>query len=188
MSKLSTTLAALGVLSTLGLSTLPLASYAATTVYGNTENSNQPYQNVTINATVSDSISLTLDETSVTITDLTAGDVKTGAVVATVATNAENGFNLALGAVTTDLVNESGTTESNKNKIPTGTNVAPGNSAWGYKVGSDSTYKAVTSSTNIVEGGTTGTATTITFGVSVSDTQEAGTYTGSVTLTASVAD
>ena len=186
MSKLSTTLAALGVLSTLGLSTLPLASYAdvVNPGYGSTT---ATVDDVPVSATVGSNIALELDEESVAFGTVSAGTPVTKQIKAKVTTNAKN-YNLSLTAKdSTDL------TGSDSNKIETGTTISDDTtkSAWGYKIGDGDWTALTTSGGDIASKGALAQGvgeTTVTFGVAVTANQPADTYTGYVTFTATTAN
>lgn len=168
MSKITKTIAALGVVAGLGVAALPLTSYADT---------------VNLTANLNDSLALEVTETALTFTLENNGAVVTDTTEATVTTNNATGYDLNIKAGTggTALVDGSYSIEAGA--------AAQGTSAWGYNTDGGSTYKGVTATDVSIAQSNTPTAaegvtTTITVGVSADGTQEAGSYTGSFVLTA----
>lgn len=175
MSKMSKTIAALGVVAGLGVAALPLASYAATTA------------DVTINALIEDTLSIAVDQSTVALGAVDAGVMNGGPVVegstnVTVITNDTDGYtvNIKDADEVLNLVSGSDTIAPG---VPT-----QGNSAWGYKGGDVSNYTAITAADVALK--TTSDPTTtdgdkfaLTFGVTADASQAAGTYTDTVTLT-----
>ena len=177
MSKITKTIAALGVVAGLGVAALPLASYAA-------PGTSNP-QDITVTATLEDSLAMSVTETALTFMIENNGDVVKNSTTATVTTNNASGYNLDIQAKDgdTDL------TATGDYTIPTGP-AAQGTSAWGYNKDGGDTYQAVpavatsiASSAAATEVG--GEETTIYIGVSADSSQEKGVYTGGFTLTAS---
>ena len=173
MSKVTKTIAALGVVAGLGVAALPLASYAV----------EENPATVNITARLQDSLSLTVTETELSFDLENGGTVATDATDATVTTNNAAGYdlNIKAGSGGTALVSGSYSIEAGA--------AAQGTSAWGYNTDGGTTYTGVTAqdvSIASAEAPTeaAGTKTTITVGVSADSTQEAGTYTGSFVLTA----
>ena len=171
MSKITKTIAALGVVAGLGVAALPLASYAANPT------------TVNLTASLDDSLSLSVTETELSFELENGGTVATDATDATVTTNNAAGYdlNIKAGSGGTALVSGSHSIEAGA--------AAQGTSAWGYNTDGGSTYTGVTASDVSIASAeapteAAGTKTTITVGVSADSTQEAGTYTGSFVLTA----
>lgn len=202
MSKLTQSIAILGVVAGLGVAALPLSTYAASSTDGTPVT-----EDATVKLTIAKKLSLTLDTTEA---DLGDGS-QTPAIEATVITNNTSGYNLkiagstATGSVKTVLT--SGTAADDIVAL-SGTATAPaalategGKSTWGYTVtGSDiaagfsgegvGKYAGVTAdgetiASKNVATAATGNVTTVTFGAALIDNQAAGTYTGKVTFTAS---
>lgn len=191
MSKMTKTIAALGVVAGLGVAALPLSSYAA-------------QREVEISANVLGSIAITTDaegESDTATGTLHLGDVTPGSSVVsealsvTVSTNSDKGYDLTLIDKNADasLVNKADATQ----KIPTATTVAQGKTAWGVRGGDlgTSSWKAVPASGDVAltvkenAGGATLTdgseTTVVTFGVSVAEgAVAAGEYTSTVIFTA----
>ena len=171
MSKVTKTIAALGVVAGLGVAALPLASYAANPT------------RVNLTANLDDSLSLSVTETELAFELDNGGAVVKDETAATVITNSGKGYNLNIKAGSGGTALTSG-----DYTIPAG-EAAQGTSAWGYNTDGGTAYTAVTASdVSIAESSTptpvAGTTTNITIGVSADATQEAGTYTGSFVLTA----
>ena len=183
MSKITKTIAALGVVAGLGVAALPLASYAAN------DSLDTP---ITVSASLEDAISITTSANSADTMKLTAG----GPVVAsnqlniTVVTNATNGYTVSIkdGDGNTALVG----TGENDETIAAG-NPAQNKSAWGYKFGEAlegiDSYTAITTESKQVADKTTktndsGDVYKLGFGASAAASLTPDTYTGSVTLTA----
>lgn len=173
MSKITKTIAALGVVAGLGVAALPLASYAATT------------QDIVVKATIGESLTVTAP-TSATVeltpTNGAAAVEKSSSV--TVNTNHLSGFTLNIkdSDAETGLTGTGGT-------IAAGTTLDGTASAWAYKGGDKATYTAITATDVALK--TTSAPTTadgetveITFAVAADEDQAAGTYTGGVTVTA----
>lgn len=196
MSKMTKTIAALGVVAGLGVAALPLSSYA-TIVSGNTT--------VTAQAIIGEAISVTADATDdiVKIENVTANqDVAEGSTNVTVQTNNANGYNVVIEDkdATTALMTTDGS--GTATGIPAGVPVK-GTNAWGFKAsaadGSSVTiptaaqsYRAIEANgsqlalANRVSGATDtdGDVFTLTFGVTVDSSIAAGTYQDEVIITA----
>ena len=171
MSKVTKTIAALGVVAGLGVAALPLASYAVNPT------------TVNLTASLDDSLSLSVTETELAFDLENGGAVVTDATAATVTTNNGKGYDLKIKAGSGGAALTSGTFT-----IPAG-EAAQGTSAWGYNTDGGDTYTAVTTTDVSIASSSAptpvaGTTTNITIGVSADATQEAGTYTGSFVLTA----
>lgn len=202
MSKTTSALVALGVVAGLGAAALPLSSYAAPTPIEGTGNP--------IEATKDVPVQLVIEETLSMYVTNEAGDADFTSPVALTSTDKENyestpiaikveagnkdGYHLTMhgsgaGTVKTSLYNE------NNTEITTGDLTSTTDSQWGYKVlkgaeGAtlDAAWNPVTleaSAANIDSLATSGVQTTkVTFGAHVVKGQEAGTYNGKVTFTA----
>lgn len=193
MSKMTKTIAALGVVAGLGVAALPLSSYAAIVTDST---------NVTAQAIVGEAISVTADaaDDTVKIENVTANqDVAEGSTVLTIQTNNTSGYNLtikdndAVLALTTD-----GTDEANG--IPASATLTKGNKGWGFKTSTATegvsvsaaaqAYRAIESGTQIIASRATGASVadgdkvTLTFGVVVDSSIAAGTYSDEVVITA----
>ena len=173
MSKITKTIAALGVVAGLGVAALPLASYAV----------EKNPSTVNLTARLDNSLSLSVTETELAFDLENGGAVVKDTTAATVTTNNGKGYDLKIkaGGSGTSLTSGSYT-------IPAG-EAAQGTSAWGYNTDGSATYTAVTATDVSIASSTaptptSGTTTNITIGVSADATQEAGTYTGSFVLTA----
>lgn len=171
MSKVTKTIAALGVVAGLGVAALPLASYAVNPT------------TVNLTASLQDSLSLSVTETELAFALDNGGAVVTDETAATVTTNNGKGYDLNIKAGSGGTALTSG-----DYTIPAGP-AAQGTSAWGYNTDGGTDYTAVTASDVSIASSTAptptaGTTTNITIGVSADATQEAGTYKGSFVLTA----
>lgn len=190
MSKMTKTIAALGVVAGLGVAALPLSSYADTADFD-------------VNATVLESISITTEVAGEEATSLNLGNVtpgsalKSGAMTVTVHTNSDAGYTLT--AKTKDDDNSMVNTDSSlteKNKIAAATTVGQSNTAWGVRIGDATNYRIVpgASATDAltIKTSAPGTAltnnqesTNLTFGVSVAEgAVAAGDYKATVVFTA----
>lgn len=173
MSKITKTIAALGVVAGLGVAALPLASYAATT------------QNIAVEAEIGETLSVeTPTAATVELAPTNGAAAAEGSSSVTVKTNHLSGFTLNIKDSDSDtgLTGTSGTIEA-------GTVLDGTVSAWAYKGGDKAAYTAITTSDVALK--TTDAPTTaagetieITFGVAADADQAAGTYTGGVTVTA----
>lgn len=195
MSKLTTAIATLGIVAGLGVAALPLSSYADTSATTNTA----------IKATVEGNISITANKTEADLgTVVPGGAIASDAVTYTIETNNGSGYTVNMvgsgtGTPVTDLV-------SGANKIATGVpteNIADGGtSAWGFQISNYSTnvtpistynakYAAVPATSTMIAQSNTkseadGDTFELTYGVAAAPNQDAGVYTGQVTLTATV--
>lgn len=193
MSKMTKTIAALGVVAGLGVAALPLSSYAVTS---------DPLT-VTAQAIVGESISVTADasDDTVKIEGVIANqDVKEGSTVLTIQTNNTSGYSVSIKdaddvtALTTD-----GT--SADNGIPASATLTKGNKGWGYKASTTTTgvstaasadYRAILAdqapttlaSRSAGASEADGDKITLTFGVVVDSSIAAGTYSDDVIITA----
>ena len=173
MSKITKTIAALGVVAGLGVAALPLASYAATT------------DSVTVNAEVGTSMSVSLDKDSVSLNPIANGaPVNTEGgqtITATAITNNTNGYRLTL----TDADSTNHYLTSGENHIAPG-EPTQGESLWGVKFGAEAQNYVSIASAPVLEGEATtntGDTHTLNVGVSASAGQVPGTYTGTLTVT-----
>lgn len=189
MSKMTKTIVALGVVAGLGVAALPLSSYAAT-------------QDVNVSANVLGSIavSTSVDGEGGATGTLELGNVTPGsaivtkALTVTVSTNSTAGYDLTLQDKGADasLIN----TADPDQKIPTGSNVIKGQTAWAVRGGDlATTWTAVPTNAEDpigIKNHAAGTApadgtesTTVTFGVSVAEgAVDEGEYTSTVVFTA----
>lgn len=173
MSKITKTIAALGVVAGLGVAALPLASYAATT------------QDITVEATIGPVLSVgTPTAATVELAPINGQTAVEGSSSVTVNTNNLKGFTLNI----KDSDSETGLTGTG-GTIAAGTTLNGTVSAWAYKGGDTVEYTAITT-TDVALKKTTaptvadGETVEITFGVAADEDQAAGTYTGGVTVTA----
>lgn len=191
MSKMTKTIAALGVVAGLGVAALPLSSYA---VAGKTDTAN-----TTVQAVVGDSIAITVADATVTMSDVVANaEPNEKATDVTVQTNNVAGYSITLADADADLAlktaDGSGTAEGIAAGIPT-----KGTNAWGFKTSSSSenvtvsaaqqAYRAIDEGGQIIANGKSASANegdviSLTFGVTVDTTIAAGTYQDEVVLTA----
>ena len=173
MSKITKTIAALGVVAGLGVAALPLASYAATT------------QNIAVEAEIGETLSVeTPTVAKVELAPTNGAAAVNGSSSVTVKTNHLSGFTLNIkdSDSETGLTGDSGT-------IAAGTVLDGTESAWAYKGGDKTAYTAITTENVLLKKTTAPTAAAgetveITFGVAADADQAAGTYTGGVTVTA----
>lgn len=197
MSKLSTTLAVLGVVAGLGVAALPLSTYAA---------NSDVERDVPVSLTVEPilQISTSADktgegETGANAVELTKANAADSAEYASagfsvnVKTNNSKGYTISMMGTGGDVKLASGTDEINTGALNTGT------SAWAFKVtpgdgtSTQNTWTNIPATSTVIYTGTQekgginskdGIDTPVTFGATVADSQAAGTYTGSVTFTA----
>lgn len=176
MSKVTKTIAALGVVAGLGVAALPLASYA----------DSPDSKPITINANIGSSFSLAVDKNSVTLTPTNNGPVVNtetdGGINATVISNNAAGYTLRLTGT------EDYSLADGDNKIAAGT-PAKGTSAWAVKGGKITGYQALgapglTLADTTVPTDIAGEVTDIDFAVSAAPNQAAGNYSATLTLTA----
>lgn len=178
MSKITKTIAVLGVVAGLGVAALPLASYAVDT---------ETSKDLTVTAQIGETLSVTLNHNSVALRPTNGGAVvdttqETQTVVATVTTNNLQGYTLKLADADTDyaLTNEDG------QKIAAGTPTQD-QSYWGVDFNDAGTYTALgadgfsRNETNATADD--GETTNIDFAVSASPSQASGTYTNTMTVT-----
>ena len=178
MSKITKTIAALGVVAGLGVAALPLASYA-----------DEDSKTINIAATISDSIAVavTNGEVGLAVTNSAAPADNSGTPVGiNVKSNGANGYTLSLSGNTT--------LASGGNTIEYGSPAA-GTSAWAYKFGtaaeisSASWAPSFTGTANLKSTGEAGDVATgddyqMIIGVSANSSQPAGTYKNTLTVTA----
>lgn len=196
MSKMTKTIAALGVVAGLGVAALPLSSYAQI-VSGNTD--------VTAQAIVGEAISVTADaaDDTVKIENVTANqEVAEGSTNITIQTNNANGYNVVIEDkdATTALMTTDGS--GTATGIPAGV-PTKGTNAWGFKASATEggnvtiptaaqSYRAVEANgsqlalANRTSGATDagGDTFVLTFGVTVDSSIAAGTYQDVVVVTA----
>ncbi len=145
MSKMTKTIAALGVVAGLGVAALPLSSYAAEVT--NT-GATQAGVDVTFQATVGNSISITASEGTVSINNLIANqDVAEASTDITVATNNAAGYQLRIKDKDSTLAlmpAADGTAAGIAAGVPT-----KGTNAWGFKASSDDITVDITDYTAI---------------------------------------
>lgn len=193
MSKMTKTIAALGVVAGLGVAALPLSSYA-TIVFDSTT--------VTAQAIIGEAISVTADATddTVKIENVTASqEAATGSTVLTIQTNNTNGYNVAIKdadavtALTTDGADAG-------NGIPASNALTKGTKGWGFKTATSTegvtvsaaaqAYRAIETGTQTIASRASGASVTdgdkidLTFGVVVDSSIAAGTYSDDVVITA----
>lgn len=199
MSKMTKTVAALGVVAGLGVAMLPVGAFAAPAdtgaIYGNPAT-----QNVTFQAKVDDYIQITVAEAQVAVADAaTTAKNAAGSTAFAIKSNNASGYTGTIAASTLDNGSASAVMLGNTatNKIPGGTAPVAGTSAWGYKITvpigvAGNTVNSMTGATTDAKtfadktGATAaaGDPYTLDFEASVSASQAADTYTGQVTLTA----
>ena len=173
MSKITKTIAALGVVAGLGVAALPLASYAADT------------QNIAVEAEIGATISVeTPSAATVEIAPTNGAAATEGSSSVTVKTNNLNGFKLNI----KDSDSETGLTGTG-GTIAAGTTLDGSVSAWAYKGGDVADYTAITTAdvalkTTSAPTAAAGETVEITFAVAADANQTSGTYTGGVTVTA----
>lgn len=196
MSKTTKALAIMGVVAGLGVAALPMSSYAA-------EGASPQSTDMGVKTTIEDYIAIETTTDGSDDTDpknvlvegvVNNGALKDGTGVFNVKTNNKKGYYVQIKAADTTLKN------ADNDTIPAGV-PAKGTSAWGYKASvaeaatnvsietAAQNYAAVTdSNVTIAKGaaatGNAGDDINLTFGISASASQAAGTYTGKVTLTA----
>ena len=171
MSKITKTIAALGVVAGLGVAALPLASYAADPVS----------ETINVTATVGSTISLDVTENAIALSPIGGGVIATDTTDATVSTNALGGYKL-----TAEKVSD-GNLTSGDYTIATGVPTDNGETSyWGIKGGSQAEYAGLGSTVTLKSTSAVANSevTTITVGVNAAADQQTGAYTGSFTLTA----
>ncbi len=187
MSNTTKIVAALGVVAGLGVAALPMSSYAAT-VTDSTD--------VLVTAEIKDVISLSVDTEKLELgTVIPGGDYKSGDVTATVSMNSDvKTYNLMIQGTNGDTamsqVDAGGVKLPGAKTIATGTTLSGATSAWAYHTTSGTwteipaTATSVFGAAHTLATDVTEEATVLSFGVYAANGQEAGTYQGSVTLTA----
>lgn len=174
MSKISKTVAVLGVVAGLGVAALPISTYAANP------------ETVNLNVKVVDKIELNADRTTANINATNGADVtgQEDTVTLTVKTGNSKGYTLNAKTGNTDLADGSG------NSIPAGAPLV-GSSLWGMKGGNQvfQNYTGLQTTDQLVKKTTIAPtsgedATAVTFGVTTATNQAAGTYTGTAVFTA----
>lgn len=173
MSKISKTVAVLGVVAGLGVAALPISTYAANP------------ETVNLNVKVVDKIELNADRTTANINATNGADVtgQEDTVTLTVKTGNSKGYTLNAKTGNTNLANGS------SNLIPAGAPLV-GSSLWGMKGGDQAfqNYTGLQTTDQLVKttiAPTSGEDTTpVTFGVTTAADQAAGIYTGNVVFTA----
>ena len=174
MSKMTKTIAALGVVAGLGVAAMPLSSYAL-----------EDSETVNFTVEVGDSIEIVADSTTVDLGTATSSAMAEGGTTITVHTNNERGYTATIKADGSRLMG----TNDVSNVIPVNGVPTNGTSSWGYKIGSITDYIAASTtpqefaSTSAVSA-QAGDKYDLGFAVSVAPNQAADTYKGSVTLTA----
>lgn len=193
MSKMTKTIAALGVVAGLGVAALPLSSYATIVTDSTT---------VTAQAIIGEAISVTADATddTVKIENVTANqEVKEGSTVLTIQTNNTSGYNVNIkdSDATTALTTAGGDAADG---IPASATLTKGNKGWGFKAststegvavsGAGQAYRAIETTPLALASRSTGASVqdgdkiTLTFGVVVDSSIAAGTYSDDVIITA----
>lgn len=171
MSKMTKVIAALGVVAGLGVAALPLSSYAATGSVG-------------VKVAVDSSISLSTSTNTIDLGTMTTKDTRVETVSITVNADSENGYKLT--AQGTELMSSDGKTiegidGSEKDDLSEGGwaigTTDSGSTIW------ENPLSLVTLKSN--GKGKTDDLTTMYVGVNA-DGAEAGTYTSTITLTATV--
>lgn len=187
MSKMSQTIAILGVVAGLGVAALPLSTYAADPATAST--TDKP---TTVELTVPDTLTITTDADKIVLSG--ASGAATGVFTAdktlgvTVTTNNNDGYTLVMNATETDL-------KSGSDTIPTGTGAVEANSTWGFYLGdaaetAPETWTAVSNGVNVLNTGLgtkavpEGETSKVNFIANIITSQPAGTYSGTVTFTA----
>jgi len=183
---MSKVIAGLGVVAGLGVAALPLSSYAAfDTAQITAEVGGAISIEVTGNkASVTPPSGVTIADNEVYLAPVNGGAIAEGAATVKVSGNAASGYTLSI----KDSDSQTALVSADNHVIAAGV-PDQGSSAWGYKSGTATGYTAITATdvtikttdTAIAEGGD---STDVTFGVSVSADQEAGTYKGGVIFTA----
>lgn len=198
MSKTTKALAIMGVVAGLGVAALPMSSYAATDT-----------TNMGVKTTIEDYIAIETTTDGSDDTDaknvvvdgvINNGEVATGTGTFNVKTNNKSGYYVQISATDVNMNNTNASLSTEK--IPAGV-PQQGTSAWGYKASADGVsnvtikddvyagkdYAAVTGTPTTIATGAAETTNdgddiTMTFGISADAKLAAGTYKGTVTLTA----
>ena len=213
MSKMSKAIAVLGVVAGLGVAALPLSTYAA---LGDAlpedayKKEAQAQVQVKVGGAISiattldnsDSDSYNTDTKTVDLGELMPGgatdDANTPTLYVKVTSNDQKDAKYGLYMNALDGVTDMVGTKPGA-RIPTDTNVAPGTSAWGYKLRDETGANFATSYSKIPETAskivdttalnntnTYESVTSVKFGASASTSQMADTYTGTVVFTAAL--
>ena len=171
MSKITKTIAALGVVAGLGVAALPLASYAA----------DPDSETITVTANVGSTISLDVTKKAIALSPIGGGVIATDTTDATVSTNALGGYTLKAEK------EGDGNLTSDTYKIATGVPTDNGETSyWGIKGGNQSEYAGLGTAVTLKNTSAVANSevTTITVGVNAAADQQTGSYSGSFTLTA----
>lgn len=185
MSKLTQSIAILGVVAGLGVAALPLSTYAA----------NPATDNTTVTLTLEEILQISATETvALSSTSPIAGSEYSGSATVNVKANTKDGYWLGImgatstteGAAATKVTQMASATD-----VIESATLATGTSAWAWKGGDVAAWTAVPETNTLVYQGsetdlntTEGTDTTVDFGATVAKDQPAGAYTGKVTFTA----
>lgn len=180
MSKSTKVIAALGVVAGLGVAALPAFTYAATA-------------DAEVEVTVTSSISIAVEGTDSTASkvSMAPNELKEGGEFKStikVTTNNVAGYDATVKAKAEKDVN---LTSSDSNTIPAASGtLTAGTAGWGYRVGTSGDWVAVTTTeANIKNAGTnangyTNDATVVEYGVATASAQPTGTYSATLTYTA----
>jgi hypothetical protein len=146
---------------------------------------------VSVTAAVSEYITLTTSDLSMDLGTVSASTNGSDTDTLTVATNASNGWDLAAEDQTTGDTLTHTDTATKINYVTDGdTTISTGTTEWGIKftggAGNPSNYRNVAVSENVAGAGTptAGNTTTALYEAAVSATQKAGTYSTTITYTA----
>lgn len=209
MSKMSKTIAILGVVAGLGVAALPLSSYAVdpTEIQG-TGTPLSASKDVPVQLTIKETLSMWVtneagdaDFTSPVVLGDAAGVsgpalVESAPIAIKVRNSTKEGYNLTLaGSAAENATGLTNATTGSTAVIATGDLTSTTASQWGYKVkkgatgsGYDATWQSVQEAVDAATIDTLGAAgvntTLVKFGVNILDGQEAGTYNGQVKFTA----
>lgn len=198
MSKMTKTVAALGVVAGLGVAMLPMGAFAAP-VHNGPSSTDEVYENVQFQAQVAENIEISATNLTVDGGDANSKKNATGSTTVKIVTNNADGYTASIAANTGEVKDSSGvvTTQgtadmvgtNTSNKIPGGVTVSQGTSAWGYKIGTISDITPASKTPAQFANTTAASANggdeyTLEFAASVSASQAADTYTGQVVLTA----
>lgn len=206
MSKMTKTVAALGVVAGLGVAMLPVGAFAANSgtpvsdgPNASTDGGTTPASaniDVQFQALVEDTIEISAVDNLVDGGTATSSTNASGSTTVTIKTNNEAGYDATIAASTdTTGVTAAGATAADM-KLADGTAVIPGGNApvagtsnWGYKIGDITNVMGATTNATSFANETAASADagdeyTLGFEASVSSAQKSGTYTGKVTLTA----
>ena len=180
---------ALGVSAALGIAAMPLTTFAVDPATGDAD----------VSVTINPSISMTLDTSSVsTAIDLSAADITTMKIKASVSTNARGGYTLELNDQDTDTALRHETLNS-PYKIDTSA-AAPtaGTSSWAVKGGEVTNWTAMPASNGTAltlksaaaptNGIISNEQTEVTYGVASGNDLASGTYSDTVVYTATAVE